>query len=66
MRRLELDAQQRDVVVHADVVRGEHDEVVIRRMLTLSLSFDHRLVDGAPAARFLATFAEMIEAPQVH
>lgn len=48
------------------VVRGEHDEVVIRRMLTLSLSFDHRLVDGAPAARFLATFAEMIEAPQVH
>ena len=33
------------------VPRGE--AVVVRQMLTLSLVFDHRLVDGAPAARFL-------------
>jgi pyruvate dehydrogenase E2 component (dihydrolipoamide acetyltransferase) len=26
---------------------------VLRQMLTLSLVFDHRIVDGAPAARFL-------------
>jgi pyruvate dehydrogenase E2 component (dihydrolipoamide acetyltransferase) len=28
-------------------------EIVARQMWTLSLDFDHRLVDGAPAARFL-------------
>jgi pyruvate/2-oxoglutarate dehydrogenase complex dihydrolipoamide acyltransferase (E2) component len=27
----------------------------------LSLTFDHRLVDGAPAARFLGRIAELIE-----
>ena len=31
------------------------DEVVVRSMLTLSLTFDHRIVDGAPAAQFLQT-----------
>ena len=29
------------------------DEVVVRLMMPLSLSYDHRLVDGATAARFL-------------
>lgn len=53
-------------ILPKQVVRGEHGEVAIRRMVTFSLSFDHRLVDGAPAARFLAALAEMIEAPQVH
>ena len=33
------------------VVREE--KIVIRKILTLSLAFDHRLVDGAPAAKFL-------------
>ena len=45
------------------VVRGDPEAIVIRHMLTLSLSFDHRLVDGVPAARFLAALAEMIETP---
>jgi pyruvate dehydrogenase E2 component (dihydrolipoamide acetyltransferase) len=31
--------------------------------VNLCLTFDHRLVDGAPAARFLQRFVEMIEAP---
>jgi pyruvate dehydrogenase E2 component (dihydrolipoamide acetyltransferase) len=43
------------------VARGE--AVVIRKMMTLSLVFDHRLVDGAPAARFLDYIAEVIEDP---
>lgn len=35
------------------------------RTCTLSLSFDHRVVDGADAARFLDVLAEGIEAPSV-
>ncbi len=36
----------------------------IRQMVTLSLSFDHRLIDGAPAARFLQRIGQLIEAPE--
>lgn len=32
--------------------------------LPLSLSFDHRIVDGAPAAEFMQTLAEYLEQPQ--
>ncbi len=39
------------------------DQVVIRQMWTLSLAFDHRLVDGAPAARFLQYVKDLIEEP---
>jgi pyruvate dehydrogenase E2 component (dihydrolipoamide acetyltransferase) len=35
----------------------------IRSMLTLSLVFDHRLIDGAPAAKFLAKVKELLEHP---
>ncbi len=35
----------------------------IRQMLTLSLVFDHRLVDGAPAARFLQYIKHVVEEP---
>jgi pyruvate dehydrogenase E2 component (dihydrolipoamide acetyltransferase) len=43
---------------------AEHNgNLALREMLTLSLSFDHRIVDGAPAARFLQSVAEMIEQP---
>lgn len=38
-------------------------EVVIRQMLTLSLVFDHRLNDGAPAARFLQRIKQYVENP---
>jgi pyruvate dehydrogenase E2 component (dihydrolipoamide acetyltransferase) len=41
----------------------KNDEIVARKMLTLSLVFDHRLTDGAPAARFLDYICEMIEEP---
>jgi len=39
------------------------DQVVVRQMVALSLTFDHRLVDGAPAARFLNQIREFVEAP---
>jgi pyruvate/2-oxoglutarate dehydrogenase complex dihydrolipoamide acyltransferase (E2) component len=32
-----------------------------RHMSTLSLTFDHRLVDGAPAGRFLQSIGTLIE-----
>jgi pyruvate dehydrogenase E2 component (dihydrolipoamide acetyltransferase) len=38
-------------------------EIVVRQMWTLSLTFDHRLVDGAPAARFLQRIKHLIENP---
>ena len=40
-----------------------NDEIVIRSMLTLSLTFDHRVVDGAPAAQFLQTVSQYIQNP---
>ncbi|HEV3439631.1 MAG TPA: dihydrolipoamide acetyltransferase family protein [Gemmata sp.] len=43
------------------VMDGER--VVGREVVTLSLTFDHRIVDGAPAARFLQTLAQLIENP---
>jgi pyruvate dehydrogenase E2 component (dihydrolipoamide acetyltransferase) len=39
------------------------DRVVGRELVTLSLTFDHRIVDGGPAARFVQTLAQMIEDP---
>jgi pyruvate dehydrogenase E2 component (dihydrolipoamide acetyltransferase) len=38
-------------------------EIVVRPCLKLSLSIDHRLVDGAVAARFLARIKELVETP---
>ena len=38
-------------------------EVVPRQMVALSLTFDHRVVDGGPAARFLNTVREYVSEP---
>ncbi|RCK72102.1 MAG: Dihydrolipoamide acetyltransferase component (E2) of acetoin dehydrogenase complex [Anaerolineae bacterium] len=40
-----------------------HNEIAIRSVVILSLVFDHRLVDGAPAARFLQEIKRLIEDP---
>jgi pyruvate dehydrogenase E2 component (dihydrolipoamide acetyltransferase) len=40
-------------------------KVDIRKMLFLSLSFDHRVVDGAEAARFLGTIIARLEDPDL-
>jgi pyruvate/2-oxoglutarate dehydrogenase complex dihydrolipoamide acyltransferase (E2) component len=46
------------------VVRGEnHDRIETRLMMPLSLSFDHRLVDGAAAGRFLNEVIRNLETP---
>jgi pyruvate dehydrogenase E2 component (dihydrolipoamide acetyltransferase) len=42
------------------VVNGE---IAARKMMWLSLTFDHRLVDGAPAARFLQRIKQLVEEP---
>ena len=38
--------------------------VVARRVMTATLSADHRAVDGAASARFLGTLRQLVEAPQ--
>ena len=38
-------------------------EVVVRPMVTLTATFDHRAVDGAPAAAFLQTLKDGLEDP---
>lgn len=43
--------------------RGEGGEVVFGREMEANLSFDHRPVDGADAARFLETFADLLGRP---
>ena len=47
-------------VVVLDEESGSTD---IRRMMSLSLTFDHRVVDGAPAARFLRRIKQLVEEP---
>ena len=46
-------------IVDRPVVRD--GQVVARPMLPLTLSFDHAVVDGAPAARFIETLRKMTE-----
>jgi pyruvate dehydrogenase E2 component (dihydrolipoamide acetyltransferase) len=38
-------------------------EIVIRKLAGLSLTFDHRVIDGAPAAEFLAAILKYLEKP---
>jgi pyruvate dehydrogenase E2 component (dihydrolipoamide acetyltransferase) len=45
------------------VVDADAGQVAIRQMMFLSLTFDHRLVDGAPAARFLQRIKQFVEQP---
>jgi len=44
---------------------NEKDEIVIRYMMFVSLSFDHRVVDGAEAARFTRTLSRILENPDI-
>lgn len=40
---------------------ARNGQVEIRPMMTLTLNFDHRLIDGAPAARFLAEIRDLLQ-----
>ena len=41
----------------------EDGTLTSRQQMTLSLTFDHRILDGAPAARFLQTLRQRLESP---
>lgn len=44
-------------------VPGEDDQPVVRPIMTITLSVDHRVVDGAQAAQFITTLREALEEP---
>ena len=48
------------ITERAVVVDGE---IIVRPMMYLALSYDHRLIDGQEAVRFLVTIKDLIEDP---
>jgi len=46
-------------------VPDENDQPIVKKVLQMTLAFDHRMVDGAPAARFLKDVKEHIENPEL-
>jgi pyruvate dehydrogenase E2 component (dihydrolipoamide acetyltransferase) len=46
-------------------VVNDHDEIVIRSMMNISMSFDHRVADGATAVAFTNRLAELLEEPNL-
>jgi 2-oxoglutarate dehydrogenase E2 component (dihydrolipoamide succinyltransferase) len=46
-------------------ILGLDDEMVIRPMMYVALSYDHRIVDGRKAVQFLVRVKELIEDPEV-
>ena len=51
--------------IHEAVVPRE-GKIVIGQVMTLSLTFDHRAVDGAPAAAFLQTVKHLVESRETY
>ncbi|WP_395089111.1 2-oxoglutarate dehydrogenase complex dihydrolipoyllysine-residue succinyltransferase [Armatimonas sp.] len=49
-------------IIKRPVVVG--DEIVIRPIMYLALSYDHRIIDGSTAVRFLVKVKELIEDPE--
>ncbi|HMC93180.1 MAG TPA: 2-oxo acid dehydrogenase subunit E2 [Polyangia bacterium] len=41
------------------------EKIVIRDLMNLSISVDHRVVDGYDAARFIAEIKAMLESPNL-
>jgi len=46
-------------------MRGEKDDIIWRQMLPLSLSYDHRLINGADAAKFLAYIGARLQDDEI-
>lgn len=46
-----------------ELVLDEKGQVVQKQKLPLSLTFDHQVIDGAPAADFLSRVVEYLEMP---
>lgn len=51
-------------VVRKPVVINDRDEVAVRPIMSITLSADHRVIDGVVAAQFLQDLAQAIEAPE--
>ncbi len=49
--------------IRKELVVTDAGDFSVRQLMTLSLTFDHRVVDGAPAARFLATLVRLMADP---
>lgn len=45
-------------------VFSENGKVVIKPTVYLSLTFDHRVIDGAPASRFLQAIVDLLQEPE--
>ena len=52
-------------VVRTPVVINEQDEIAVRPMMAVTLSADHRVIDGVTAAKFLADLVGAIETPDL-
>jgi pyruvate dehydrogenase E2 component (dihydrolipoamide acetyltransferase) len=52
-------------VVRRPVVINERDEVAVRPLMALTLSADHRVIDGVVAAHFLADVVQALEQPDI-
>ena len=48
-----------------DEVRAVNGAPTVRKVVTLSLTFDHRVADGADGAKFLTTLVTMLEDPEL-
>jgi 2-oxoglutarate dehydrogenase E2 component (dihydrolipoamide succinyltransferase) len=61
-----LNAPQSAILGMHNIVKRPHvvnDEIVIRSMMYLALSYDHRIVDGQKSVQFLVKIKEMLEDP---
>jgi pyruvate dehydrogenase E2 component (dihydrolipoamide acetyltransferase) len=52
-------------VVRKPVVINDQDEVAARPMMVMTLSADHRVIDGVTAARFLSDLVQAVETPDL-
>jgi pyruvate dehydrogenase E2 component (dihydrolipoamide acetyltransferase) len=49
-----------------EAIVPQDGQAVVGRMMALSLTFDHRALDGAPAAAFLQTVKRLVESPDTY
>lgn len=52
-------------VLRKPVVINDQDEVAVRAMMTMTLSADHRVIDGVTAAKFLSDLVKAVETPDL-
>jgi pyruvate dehydrogenase E2 component (dihydrolipoamide acetyltransferase) len=52
-------------VLRKPVVINDRDEVAVRPMMVMTLSADHRVIDGVTAAKFLSDLVQAVEMPDL-